>query len=154
MKISGYREADRALLAGPWIPGELLALPVADRPPLADPHTVALPDGGDHEELFVVRDTAVVRYADIDWVARRARLEIGVREGAEDRAAEVLAVAVPFAFGVLGLRRLHGRVTLSPEAPVAALEKAGFGREGVALDDVWFGGVLTDREIWAVLGDD
>ncbi|EWM18213.1 hypothetical protein [Kutzneria sp. 744] len=43
MRLRGYRSGDADLLSGPWLPGELLGLPVADWPPLAPPTTVAPP---------------------------------------------------------------------------------------------------------------
>jgi hypothetical protein len=151
MKLRGYRDADRELLRGPWLAGELLGLPLDDWPALAEPATVPPPAG--HDEELCVTDGAFVRYTDIDWVHRRARVEIGVHNALSDVDA-VLAGAVEHGFTGLNLRRLHGWVTPAARPTAAALTAAGFRREAVVPAATWFDGAPVAREIWGTIRHD
>jgi hypothetical protein len=153
-RIAGYRESHGHLLRGHWVPGELLGAAIAavDRPVLAAPH--AVPAAAVNQELCVVPGAGFVRYAELDWIHRRARLEIGLREGAEGRAAAVLAAAVDFGFTNLGLHRLYGWATSVPGLgadAAATLAAAGFSREASIPEALWFAGRPRTREIWGVV---
>jgi hypothetical protein len=113
LRLRGYRAADLPLLSGDWLPGELLGLPVPGRPALADPASVPppSPDRGPAEELLVLPDTAFVRFSEVDWVHRRARLEIGLRPGAAAVAGPLLRAALAHAYRTLNLRRVYGWFT-------------------------------------------
>ncbi|EOD67732.1 hypothetical protein [Amycolatopsis vancoresmycina] len=147
MNLRGYRGTDRDLLTGPWLPGELLGLPMPDWPVLAEPAEVPEPAG--HDEELCVTDDAFVRYTGIDWVHRRARLEIGVHSGLSDVDA-ILAGAIEHGFTGLNLRRLHGWVTPAARPGTGALTAAGFRREAVVPAAVWFDGAPAAREIWGM----
>jgi hypothetical protein len=152
-RLSGYRSADSALLTGHRLPGELLAHPLAGRPALAEPHTVAPADGRSDERLYIVRDAAFLRFAEIDWVHRRARLEIGVRSGAADQDARLVALAVVQGFEVLNLHRLYGWVTPVTGQGTEALSGSGFAREAVVPQAIWLDSEPRDRELWGVVRD-
>ncbi|HET6704596.1 hypothetical protein [Amycolatopsis sp.] len=151
MKLRGYRGTDRDLLHGPWLAGELLGLPLDDWPALADPTHVP-PPAGDDEELCVT-DGAFVRYTGIDWVHRRARVEIGVHSGLSD-VDSILCAAVEHGFTGLNLRRLHGWVTPAIRQHTEALAAAGFRREAVVPAATWFDGAPAAREIWGTIRHD
>ncbi|WNI18960.1 GNAT family N-acetyltransferase [Actinacidiphila sp. ITFR-21] len=153
MRLSGYRDTDRDLLHGHWLRGELLGLPLGPRPALAEPVSVPPPGGRGDERLYVIRDTAFVRITGIDWIARRGRLETGLREEAAADAKTVLAQAVAHAFDVLGLRRVHGTFTPLAGASTEPLEAAGFVREARWPQALWHDGGTVDREVWGVLRD-
>jgi hypothetical protein len=144
MMLTGYRRADQPLLSGQWLRGELLGLPDLDRPELAAP--AAIPQ----ENVYVIRDQAVVHFAELDWVHRRARLEIGVRPGADDLAG-IVGLAVRHGFTVLNLRRLYGWVTPAVGTPTAPLEANGFARETLVPQAIWYAGGPVDREQWGVI---
>lgn len=148
--LRGYRSTDRGLLRGPWLPGELLGLPLPDWPALAEPTTVAPPAGPD-DEICVVPGVAFVRFAELDWVHRRARLEIGVAPGHAPDLDLLVKSAVAHGLHTLGLRRMHGWVTPLTEPPTAALTAAGFTREATVPEAVWLDGAPRTREIWAVV---
>lgn len=150
MRLRGYRDRDLPLLSGPWLPGELLGLPLPDWPTLAPPTRVP-PPAGDDEELCVVSDTASVRFADIDWISRRARLEIGWHRPDTEGLDALLAAAVEHGLRRLNLRRLEGLVTPPAAAPVATLTAAGFRREATVPEHLWLDGRAVDREIWGVI---
>ncbi|WP_410606682.1 GNAT family N-acetyltransferase [Amycolatopsis sp. lyj-109] len=151
MKLRGYRGTDRELLSGPWLAGELLGLPLDDWPALAGPTEVP-PPTGDDEELCVT-DGAFVRYTAIDWVHRRARVELGVHTG-QSNVDELLTAAVEHGFTGLNLRRLHGWVTPAARPGSAALAAAGFRREAVVPAATWFDGAPAAREIWGTIRHD
>ncbi|MDS0134224.1 MULTISPECIES: hypothetical protein [unclassified Amycolatopsis] len=151
MKLRGYRGTDRGLLSGPWLAGELLGLPIGDWPALAEP-TAVPPPTGDDEELCVT-DDAFVRYTAIDWVHRRARVEIGVHSPLSD-VDTLLARAVEHGFTGLNLRRLHGWVTPVTRPDTEALTAAGFRREAVVPAATWFDGAPAAREIWGTIRHD
>ncbi len=151
MMLRGYRSADASLLTGHWLPGELLGLPVQDWPALAEPTTIR-PPADYNEELGVAADIGFARFAELDWSHRRARVEIGVH--AADQAGQLLKTAVHYAFTALALRRLHGWVTPSLGEDTEVLEAAGFRRETVIPDALWFDGRPVAREIWGVVRDD
>ncbi|MCP3760525.1 GNAT family N-acetyltransferase [Streptomyces sp. TBY4] len=153
MKLRGYRSSHRPLLTGTWLPGELLGLPLADWPALADPTTVP-PPGEDTGELCVVPDTGFVRYHAIDWVHRRARLEIGLRPDAVHAAAPLLTAAVEHGLSVLNLRRLYGWVTPATQPPTDALTDAGFRTEASVPGAIWLDGRPAERHIWGVTRND
>jgi hypothetical protein len=151
MKLRGYRGTDRDLLRGPWLAGELLGLPLGGWPALADPTEVPPPAG--HDEELCVTDGAFVRYTGIDWVHRRARVEIGVHTGLSNPAGLVEA-AVQHGFAGLNLRRLHGWVTPATRSGTEALAAAGFRREAVVPAATWFDGAPAAREIWGTIRHD
>lgn len=155
MMLRGYRSGDAALLAGPWLDGELIGLPLAGWPPLADLTAVA-PPRGPGDELCVAPEAGFARFAGLDWVHRRARLETGLLPGREDEAGPLLRAAVSYAFGSLNLRRLYGWVTPAAAGtrPATALKPAGFRREATVPDGIWLDGRPVEREIWAVIRHD
>ncbi|MFJ1586544.1 GNAT family N-acetyltransferase [Streptomyces sp. NPDC088197] len=160
MMLRGYRGADLPLLTGHWLPGELLGLSVPGRPVLAEPARVPAPEGpgedgapGQDDELCVVPGTGFVRLAALDWVHRRARLEIGLRPGAETSAEPLLKAALDHAFRVLGLSRVFGWVT--PAVPLpdglprdALLRDAGLSPEADIPRALWLDGRPVARQIW------
>jgi hypothetical protein len=160
MMLRGYRDTDLPLLTGGWLPGELLGLPVPGRPALAEPAQVPPPrDPGDDvaagrdDELCVVPGTGFVRLTALDWVHRRARLEIGLRPGAENGAEPLLKAALDHAFRALNLRRVFGWVT--PAVPLpdglprdALLRDAGLSREADIPRALWLDGRPVARQIW------
>jgi hypothetical protein len=155
MMLRGYRDTDRHLLSGPWPPGELLGLPLAEWPALAEPTSVPPPSGPD-AELCVLSGVGFVRYAELDWVHRRARLEIGIAPAAQPVGLDVLVkTAVANGFSGLNLNRLYGWVTPSTVAPevTSALAAAGFAREATVDGALWLGGPVT-RELWGAVRDE
>lgn len=146
--LTGFRERDRSLLAGHWLPGELLGLPVADRPPLADAVTVEPPSAG--SALVVLPGAGFVRLTELDWVHRRARLEIGLQAAPEDPVL-LLKTALAYGFRALNLHRLYGWVTPAVHPDLAALTAAGLEREAVVPQALWHDGRPVDRELWGVL---
>ncbi|WP_410573319.1 GNAT family N-acetyltransferase [Amycolatopsis sp. cmx-4-61] len=151
MKLRGYRGTDRELLTGPWLAGELLGLPIEEWPVLAEPTQVPPPAGPDEE--LCVADGAFVRYTGIDWVHRRARVEIGVHSGLSEVDA-LLEAVVAHGFTGLNLRRLHGWVTPAAAPGSGALAAAGFRREAVVPAATWFDGAPAAREIWGTTRHD
>lgn len=151
MKLRGYRGTDRGLLSGPWLAGELLGLPLAGWPALADPTEV--PPPAEHDEELCVTDGAFVRYTEIDWVHRRARLEIGVHTGLSD-VDKIVRDAVEHGFTGLNLRRLYGWVTPAARPGTDALTAAGFRREALIPAATWFDGAPAAREIWGTIRHD
>ncbi|MDT0267363.1 hypothetical protein RM844_13815 [Streptomyces sp. DSM 44915] len=158
MRLRGYRDRDAELLSGPWPPGELLGLPLPNWPALAPFTSVPPPSGEGDEELCVAGDAAFVRYTDIDWVRRRARLEIGVRHPVPEGLDALLAAAVAHGLRRLNLHRLHGWVTplVAPAdgGLAGTLSKAGLVREATVPEHLWLAGRAVDREIWGVVRDD
>lgn len=153
MMLRGYRDSDRALLTGYWLPGELVGRPVADRPPLAEPTTVT-PPADPTTEMCVVPGTAFVRFTDLDWVNRRARLETGLRPEAVDDGEVLLKSAVSHGFRVLNLHRVYGWVTPACGVPVAALRDAGFQLEATVPDAIWLDGRPVERQLWGAVRHD
>jgi hypothetical protein len=153
MRLSGYRETDRQLLTGHWLPGELLATPLADRPALAGPIAIPAPDNRPEQRLCVLRDLGFVRFVELDWVHRRARLEIGVQDATVDEMTSMVRLAVDHGFDVLNLRRLFGWRTPAAVAPTEPLSRGGFVQEGVLPRATWLAGEQVDRQIWGVVRD-
>jgi hypothetical protein len=153
MNLRGYRSADRPLLTGAWLAGELLGVPPSDRPMLAPAATMP-PPADDTAEVCVAPGRAVIRFAEIDWVHRRARLEIGVQPDQDDTAALVVDAAVAHGFDVLNLRRIYGWVTPAAQPSTDLLERAGFQREAAIPNGYWLDGQPVEREIWGVIRHD
>lgn len=150
MRLRGYRDADAPLLSGPYAPGELLGLPVAGRPALAEPASV--PPPRDREaELCIAPGVGFARFTELDPAARCARLETGVRPGAAGTARELLAAALAHGFEVLNLRRLYGWVTPAAGARADLLADAGFEQEAAVPNGAWHAGRPVDRQIWAAV---
>lgn len=160
MMLRGYRDTDLPLLTGRWLPGELLGLAVPGRPALAEPARVPAPQGPDadgaaaqDDELCVVPGTGFVRLTGLDWVHRRARLEIGLRAGADGSAEPLLKAALDHAFRVLNLRRVFGWVTPAVALPDglprdALLRGAGLAPEADIPRALWLDGRPVARQIW------
>jgi hypothetical protein len=153
MMLRGYRAGDLELLSGTWLSGELLGLPLPNWPVLAEPATVG-PPSDETSELCVAPGTGFVRYCDVDWVHRRARLEIGVRREAVDSAELLISAAVAYGFRTLSLRRVYGWVTPATHPPPYLCERAGLQREATIPSAVWFDGRPVPREIWAAVRRD
>jgi hypothetical protein len=150
MRLRGYRDADAPMLTGPYPPGELLGLPPADRPALAEPASVPPPE--DREaELCIAPDVGFARFSELDPVARCARLETGVRPEAAGTARDLLDAALAHGFEVLNLRRLHGFVTPAAGARADLLAEAGFEQEAAVPNGAWYDGRPVDRQIWAAV---
>jgi RimJ/RimL family protein N-acetyltransferase len=150
--LTGYRESHRELLCGNWTPGELLDRPTARRAALAEP-TVIDTAARSGERLYVIPGAGFVRYREIDWIHRRARLEIGLRDRDWKLAIAVLRQARSAALESLGLSRLYGWATPAAGVPAALLADSGFELEATVPTAGWFGGRPADRQIWATLGD-
>ena len=143
--LTGYRQTDHSLLSGHWLPGELLGLSDPDRPFLAEPVSI------EQTNAYVIRDQAVVHFADLDWVHRRARLEIGVRSG---DLTDIVRLAVRHGFTVLNLHRLYGWVTPAVGTPTEPLEVAGFEHETSIPQAIWHAGGPVGRQQWGVIRHD
>lgn len=153
MMLRGYRTSDLELLTGPWLPGELLGLPLRDWPALAAPTTVP-PPANAGEELCVVSGMGFVRYTEIDWVHRRARMEIGLRPGPAESLVVLIKSAVSHGFLGLNLHRLYGWVTPATNPPANVLAGAGFQREATVPDAIWLDGRPVERELWGAVRHD
>ncbi|MFG2011504.1 hypothetical protein ACGFNF_20800 [Micromonospora sp. NPDC048868] len=153
MTLRGYRSTDLPLLTGPWLAGELLGMPLEQAPTMVVPAAVEAPKDNT-VELCVLPGAAFVRFAELDWVHRRARLEIGVQPGAEDLVPALLKTAVSHGFRVLNLHRLYGWVTPAAAAPVDLLQDAGFIGEATVPAGRWFAGSHVDRQIWGAVRHD
>jgi hypothetical protein len=156
MKLRGFRDTDRPLLTGHWLPGELLALPLADRPALASPLAVPAPGDRSDQRLCVAGDVAVVRYTELDWINRRARLEIAIQDPGldEPKVKQIVELAVAHGFGGLNLHRLYGLLTPAGGAPTEPLAAAGFRLEGGLPQGIWLFGRPVDRQLWGAVRDE
>jgi hypothetical protein len=151
MRLRGYRGGDAGLLAGRWLPGELLGLPIAAWPPLA-PHTRVPPPADPSQEMCIAPGLGFVRYTALDWVHRRARVEIGLH--AVDGVDVLMKTVVAHGFLTLNLSRLYGWVTPALATPAGLLTDVGFRREAVLPESTWLDGRPVDREIWGVVRND
>lgn len=152
MMLTGFREHDHSLLSGYWLPGELLGLPLDDRPPLAGPVTTD-PPAVSGDELLVLPGTGFIRFTKVDWVSRHARLEIGLQCPPPD-PRPLLTTALAHCFQIMSLHRVYGWVTPAVyPGTTAALTAVGLEREAVIPRAVWHDGRLLDREIWSALDD-
>jgi hypothetical protein len=154
--LTGFRESHRELLRGNWTPGELLARPAdgraAGRAAMAEPAVI------DHAvrsgmRLYVVPGAGFIRYREIDWIHRRARVEIGLRDQAWPLALAVLRQARSAGLELLGLSRLYGWVTPAAGIPDALLADAGFELEATVPRAIWLAGRPVSRQVWATLAD-
>lgn len=153
MRLRGYRDAHAPLLSGPYPPGELLGLPQADWPALAEPSSV--PPPRDREvELCVAPGVGFARFSELDPVARCGRLETGMRPEAAGAARDLLDAALAHGFTVLNLRRVYGWVTPAAGARADLLADAGFEKEAAVPGGAWHDGRPVDRQIWAAVRDD
>ncbi|WP_406492347.1 hypothetical protein OG936_03080 [Streptomyces sp. NBC_00846] len=151
LRLRGYRSADLPLLSGGWLPGELLGLPDPDRPPLADPSSVPAPAAGrPDDELCVVDGVGFVRFTELNWVHRRARLETGLLREASHLAGPLLEAALVHAFSWLNLRRVHGWYTPAGPDGVPPLRAAGLAPEAEIPQALWLDGRPVSRQIWGV----
>lgn len=150
-RLRGYRETDRPLLTGPWLAGELLGTPPHGRPALAEP--VVVPTPAD-DELCVVPGVAFIRYTELDWIHRRARLEIGAHTDDIGVLGELVRLAVAHGFAGLNLHRLYGWRTPAAALDAGVLGEHGFRCEAVIPQAAWLAGGPVDREIWGVVRDD
>ncbi len=152
--LTGYRSADRSLLTGHRLPGELLGCCPAMVPALARPGQIPVPGGRPDEHLLAARGYGYVRYHRIDWISRWAWLELGPvaeRDRDPETLTALLTAAVEHTGRVLDLHRLCGWVTPDAEPPIALLSSAGFEREARVPQALRLGGRPLDREIWGVL---
>lgn len=150
--LTGFRESHRELLRGNWPPGELLARPAGGLAAMAEPAVI------DHAvrtgmRLYVVPGAGFIRYREIDWIHRRARVEIGLRDQAWPLALAVLRQARSAGLELLGLSRLYGWATPAAGIPPALLADAGFELEATVPGAIWLAGRPVSRQIWATLAD-
>ncbi|WP_433271686.1 hypothetical protein ACQPZF_13275 [Actinosynnema sp. CS-041913] len=150
--LSGYRPAHADLLHGRWLPGELIAPRHDGR--VAEFGAVDVPEPGlcDEERLLVAVGAGLVRYCDIDWVDRRARLEIRLLSDFHpDGTHNLLARALETAFTVFALNRVYGYVTPGGPDVAPMLREEGFDREGELPGAVRVAGLAVGRTIWGRL---
>jgi RimJ/RimL family protein N-acetyltransferase len=149
--LGGYRDAHAPLLEGSWIRGELLCFAQNElRSPLAT-RTVEPPDGS-RDRLLIAPKVGFVRFADLEPVHRRARLEIGIQGSFHaGTATALLALAREAAYEYLNLERLYGWVRGGHEPTRRVLAAAGFELEATVPQALRAGGRLAAREIWGDL---
>ncbi|MEJ2853346.1 MULTISPECIES: GNAT family N-acetyltransferase [unclassified Saccharothrix] len=150
--LSGYRPAHAALLKGRWLPGELIAVREDRR--VADFSVAELPEPGlcDETRVLVAAGAGVVRYLEIDWVDRRARLEVLLLTDYDEVGARALLErALETAFSVFALNRVYGYVTPGGPDVEPVLRAAGFEREGVVPEAARVGGAPVGRTLWGRL---
>ncbi len=150
--LRGYRSEDAPLLTGPWLRAELLGLAPPGVPGTADP-TVVPPPRDATEELCILPGAGFVRFTELDWVHRRARLEIGLQPGAADCARSALTSALTHALQALNLHRVYGWATPDAGAPTDLLAQAGLRQEATVPEAFWFGGRPVARQLWGVILD-
>jgi hypothetical protein len=150
--LRGYRSEDVPLLTGHWLRAELLGLAPPGVPGTADPTVVPAPRDAT-EELCILPGAGFVRFAELDWVHRRARLEIGLQPKAAGCALSALTVALTHALRVLNLHRVYGWATPDAGAPTALLAQAGLRQEATVPEAFWLGGRPVGRQIWGAVLD-
>jgi hypothetical protein len=154
LELTGYRQAHAPLLEGAWIAGELLSFS-SNEARSAVAIRSAGPADASTERLLVVPGVAFVRFAELELVHRRARLEIGVQGGFDPaKASALLALACETAFVHLNLHRVYGWVRPGHAPTSAVLALAGFEPEVSVPDALRVDGVLGRRELWGTLRDD
>lgn len=152
LELVGYRAAHAELLRGHWLTGELISPSRPAAPGPAPARTLEPAPPRPESRVLVAPDLGFVRYLEISWVSRRARLEIGYAGDPDpDRAAVLLGAAVRHAFGAFRLRRLHGWVTPAAGLPERVLAEAGFVCEARVEEAGWYAGAAVERQIWGCL---
>jgi hypothetical protein len=152
-QLVGYRERYALLLTGAWVGGELLCFALNEARSRSFHVQAAGPRQHRHERLLILPDVGFVRFAEIEHVHRRARLEIGIQgEFDTARASLVLRLARECAFEQLNLNRIYGSVRTTCPPTLQTLSEAGFRREATLPAALRVDGELRARELWGALG--
>jgi len=95
---------------------------------------------------------ALVSFVDIDWIDRRARLEVRVLDDEPSaRLDDVLSDAIRIAADHFRLLRLEGEVTPVHYNVAPTLKSHGFELEAVVPHGVRVGGKPVARQVWGMV---
>jgi hypothetical protein len=135
------------------VSGELLCFARNEaRPPALQSPVASSLDGaqpGANMRLLIVPDRGFVRMLEIDWIHRRARIEIGIQGAFDGRTAEAfLELARECAFDHFNLHRVYGWVRSTHQQTLEVLRVAGFECEAIVPAALRVDGALVDRGIW------
>jgi hypothetical protein len=145
--LVGCRHRIEELHSGRWFPQEFVSFRNDRRvPTFHDEHEA------NADRVLVSVEYALVGFVDIDWMDRRARLEIRVLEdGPSARLEPLLADALRVGFAKFDLARLDGWVTPVHYDISPFLLRAGFTLEAVIPHAVRVDGQAVNRQIWGRL---
>jgi hypothetical protein len=153
MELTGYRGTHADLLYGHWLPGELACPARPDGVPgLAAARSLAPTTAHPERRTLIAPGVGFVRFLEISWVSRHARVELGYAGGPDhELAGQLLLAAVEQGFRSFRLHRLYGWVTPAAGLPEEVLERAGFAREARVEEAGWWAGAPVERQIWGCL---
>ncbi|MFD4635855.1 hypothetical protein ACFWN2_01000 [Lentzea sp. NPDC058436] len=150
-RLTGYRRRAEEFHRGRWLVGDLVSFRDDRRVPLFHDEP---PETRSVSRTLVSPGHAWVSFTGIDWIDRRARLEMRVLDaGPSDRLDALVAEAVEVAFGRFGLLRLEGWVTPGHYDVAPALLDNGFVMEAVVPHAIRVDGKPVDRQIWGKVGE-
>lgn len=95
---------------------------------------------------------------DVALNTRRPQAELGITlcraAQGQGYAQEAIRAVLDFAFGVLGLHRVHAGIDPRNEAVSRLLVRVGFRHESTHRQSYWHRGEWTDEAVYAVLRDE
>jgi hypothetical protein len=147
--LVGYRQCVDEFHVGPWLARELVSFRGDRRVPVF--HDVPPPESTTTRRLVSER-YALVSFVDIDWIDRRARLEVRVLDDElTPQLDDVLSDAIRIAVDYFRLLRLEGEVTPVHYNVAPTLRSHGFELEAVVPHGIRVDGKPVARQLWGMV---
>lgn len=144
--LVGYRQREEEFHRGRWLPGEFVSYRNDHRVP-------AFHDDADFSNLartLVAPGYALVGFVNVDWVDRRAQLEVRVLDdGPSPRLEAVLSNALEIGFDEFDLVRVEAWLTPVHYDMAPVLRRLEFELEAVVPAAVRVDGRPVGRQMWA-----
>lgn len=147
-RLAGYRKRHNPFHIGRWLTGEFVSFERDRRTPVFEEDHSDPPD--ENDRFLALGEYALVRLTDLEWVDRRARVEIRVLDdGPSARLDGLLDEVVGVSAEAFDLHRLEGLVTPVHYDLSSVLAAAGFRLEATLPYRRRVAGTTVECQVWA-----
>lgn len=148
--LQGYRGLSKDIYDWDWIPEEIISLKNSDHPVYYPKYKIKVKQ---NDRLLEIPNKAFIYFKDIDFINKHAKLQISVFNSLHLKIDDVLKESINYGFNILHLNRIYGFIQSESHNEIEVLKRAGFQKEGVIPDHLFWNSETKNREIWGLLSD-